>query len=237
MTVTTRHSFIGLFFFCFVFSAFTTESILVGCLKSEYFERMITVALRTSTGEQRAFAVPRFNTKDGEKKIAANFNLLASFEITEPLAGLHNRDGTVAQVGQTFVSNWSDNSRFRICVFVVAVTMMRCDCENGDVCSSPVCESEAESVLAKLDETVDPCEDFYRFACGRFLNSTAIPDDKTSVEAFTLLDDKLKEQLKEVLNSSITGDDIGPFVNSKKLYKACLNEGERCITGGIEDNR
>lgn len=72
MTVTTRHSFIGLFF-CFVFSAFTTESILVGCLKSEYFERMITVALRTSTGEQRAFGVPRFNTKDGEKKIRSEY--------------------------------------------------------------------------------------------------------------------------------------------------------------------
>lgn len=119
----------------------------------------------------------------------------------------------------------------------MAVTTVRCESENGNVCSSPVCESEAESVLAKLDETVDPCEDFYRFACGSFLNSTAIPDDKTSVEAFTLLDDRLKEQLNEVLNSSITGDDIGPFVNSKKLYKACLNEGKRCITGGVADNR
>ena len=36
----------------------------------------------------------------------------------------------------------------------------------------------------------------------------------------------ISEQLNEILNSSITSDDIKPFVNSKKLYKACLNEGE-----------
>jgi neprilysin len=71
-----------------------------------------------------------------------------------------------------------------------------------------------------------PCEDFYRFACGNFLNETKIPDDKTSVDVGTILDDKLKEQLNEILNSSITSDDIRPFVNSKKLYRACLNEGE-----------
>lgn len=101
-----------------------------------------------------------------------------------------------------------------------------CESENDDVCATRVCASESENVLAKLDETVMPCEDFYRFACGTFLNETKIPDDKTSVDVGTILDDKLKEQLNEILNSSITSDDIKPFANVKKLYKACLNEGE-----------
>lgn len=108
----------------------------------------------------------------------------------------------------------------------VLFRLITCESENDDVCVTPVCLSESESVLAKLDETVLPCEDFYRFACGNFLNETKIPDDKTSVDVGTILDDKLKEQLNEILNSSITSDDIKPFVNSKKLYKACLNEGK-----------
>lgn len=118
----------------------------------------------------------------------------------------------------------------RHCVAILVVTFARCESENSDVCSSAICELEAENVLAKLDETVDPCEDFYRFACGGFLNATTIPDDKTSMESFSILDDKLREQLNEILNSSITSDDIAPFANSKKLFKACLNEGECCVT-------
>lgn len=116
---------------------------------------------------------------------------------------------------------------FRFCVIVSLTLLVRSESENNDdVCTTPVCELESENILAKLDENVDPCDDFYRFACGNFLNSTVIPDDKTSVEAFTILDDKLKEQLNVILNSSITDDNIGPIVNTKKLYRACINEGE-----------
>lgn len=118
----------------------------------------------------------------------------------------------------------------RLCVAILIATIAHCESENNDVCSSAICELEAENVLAKLDETVDPCEDFYRFACGSFLNETTIPDDKTSMESFSILDDKLKEQLNEILNSSITSNDIEPIANSKKLFKACLNEGECCVT-------
>lgn len=109
-----------------------------------------------------------------------------------------------------------------ISILLRAVT---CESENDDVCSTAVCKRESENILAKLDENVPPCEDFYRFACGNFLNETKIPDDKTSIDVATILDDKLKEQLNEILNSSITSDDIKPFVCSKKLYRACLNEG------------
>jgi predicted metalloendopeptidase len=98
--------------------------------------------------------------------------------------------------------------------------------DNNDVCTTKACKAESENVLAKLDQTVDPCDDFYLFACGNFLNKTVIPDDKTSYDVTTSLDDQLKKNLNEILNGSITGDDIGPFVNSKKLYRACVNEGE-----------
>lgn len=97
---------------------------------------------------------------------------------------------------------------------------------DDDACSTQVCENEAESILSKLDLNVDPCEDFYRFACGNFLNETEIPDDKTSVGLFSELSDKLDEQLSVILNSSLTNDDIHPSVCVKKLYKACVNEGD-----------
>uniref|UniRef100_V9IJ66 Neprilysin n=1 Tax=Apis cerana TaxID=7461 RepID=V9IJ66_APICE len=47
-----------------------------------------------------------------------------------------------------------------------------------------------------MDREVEPCDDFYDFACGGFLKSTIIPDDKTTVNTFTGISDDLQNQLR-----------------------------------------
>ena len=42
-------------------------------------------------------------------------------------------------------------------------------------CLSSQCVSLSAAVLASLNETVDPCEDFYQFACGGWESTNAIP--------------------------------------------------------------
>jgi predicted metalloendopeptidase len=78
-----------------------------------------------------------------------------------------------------------------------------------------------------MDDSVDPCEDFYKFACGKFVRETKIPDDQATVDFSTLLDDVLKKQLKDVLSGPTEGTDAEPLKLSKKLYKTCMNQGER----------
>lgn len=97
--------------------------------------------------------------------------------------------------------------------------------ESDDSCGNEAYRQEAALVLAKLDETIDPCEDFYLFACGGFINETIIPDDKTASDVSTILEDRLNEELSQILNSSVKSDDIKPITYSKTLYHACMNEG------------
>lgn len=50
-----------------------------------------------------------------------------------------------------------------------------------------------------------------------------IPDDKTQVTAFSVIDNLLNEQLRVIINEPIKENEIAPFQNAKKLFKACYN--------------
>ena len=63
-------------------------------------------------------------------------------------------------------------------------------------CVSKECITAAADLLENIDESVDPCDDFYSFACGGFIENKVIPDDKSKFSAFTVLSDKLNEQVK-----------------------------------------
>ena len=49
------------------------------------------------------------------------------------------------------------------------------------VCQTEGCRQQTADLLKQMDRTVDPCQDFYQFACGGYINRTVVPKDKGSV--------------------------------------------------------
>ena len=47
------------------------------------------------------------------------------------------------------------------------------------VCLTEGCVVNAADLLKQMDRKVDPCQDFYKFACGGFIADTVLPEDKT----------------------------------------------------------
>lgn len=92
-----------------------------------------------------------------------------------------------------------------------------------EVCLSTACVKAANKVMNLLDDSVDPCENFYEFACGKFLKETEIPDDKVTIDSFSIVRDLVQEQLREIINEDEKPGESKPFLLAKRLNKACLN--------------
>ncbi|XP_008554183.1 neprilysin-2 isoform X3 [Microplitis demolitor] len=112
-----------------------------------------------------------------------------------------------------------------ISIGVIVTNSRSCNGTDADnICDSPSCVHTASKILKNMDSSVDPCDDFYRFACGGFLKSTIIPDDKVSVNTFSIISDQVLEQLRMSIEDPRLTEMSNPFRLVKTLYKSCMNK-------------
>ncbi|HVK85652.1 MAG TPA: M13 family metallopeptidase, partial [Kofleriaceae bacterium] len=88
-----------------------------------------------------------------------------------------------------------------------------------------------------LDRSVDPCVDFYQFACGGWLAANDLPSDQARWARFTALDEKNKAAIKVLLEEAAKG--IGATPPTRKLgdyYASCMDEAaiEQAGTSSIK---
>jgi len=85
----------------------------------------------------------------------------------------------------------------------------------------------ADSVLSTMDKTADPCQDFYRYACGGWLDKTQLPPDRPRWgRGFTEIAERNLAVEKDILEKAVS--DPGKDADLAKLgtfYGACMDEG------------
>ena len=91
--------------------------------------------------------------------------------------------------------------------------------------SAPAKAPAAMPYLDVMDRNADPCADFYRYACGGWIDRTTIPPDQSRWGRSGELRERNREMLREILESvaAAPGDDpdrkrLGDF------YTACMDE-------------
>merc|ERR1711971_680364 len=91
------------------------------------------------------------------------------------------------------------------------------------VCLTKGCVKAAADLINSMDETVDPCSDFYNFACGNFIKETVIPDHQTSYGSFSIVRDKLNLRLRKLFEGKPGGNDPQAYQIVRNYFQACMD--------------
>jgi putative endopeptidase len=80
--------------------------------------------------------------------------------------------------------------------------------------------------LDTIDKTVDPCVDFYQYACGNWIKNTEIPADQPEWVSFIELDERNKVIEREILEKASVESASRDAVDQKigDFYASCMDE-------------
>jgi predicted metalloendopeptidase len=84
----------------------------------------------------------------------------------------------------------------------------------------------SSKVLAAMDRQANPCEDFYRYACGGWLDTTELPGDENRwTRSFSVINEENRELVREILKSAAA--DPGTDPDRRRVgyfYGSCMAE-------------
>ena len=104
-----------------------------------------------------------------------------------------------------------------------AATTPQPEAETGRLSASQI----ATEVLGSMDLEADPCQDFYRYACGGWLENTTMPSDQSRwVRSFSVIRERNRESIRAMLDSASA--DPGGDADRRRVgyyYAACMGEG------------
>ncbi len=89
--------------------------------------------------------------------------------------------------------------------------------------------------LEAIDRSIDPCDDFYQFACGGWEQRTPIPDDQSRwFRSFSEIDRRNEAELRAILEeASAKPGDASATGRLGRFYAACMDEAQ-LETSGLE---
>ena len=82
----------------------------------------------------------------------------------------------MVRIALIFLTLWHFNT-----VRTLTISKPSCDPDATAVCNTPECVKAAYTLIRNMDPTADPCEDFYQYACGGYVERVSFYIAHTSL--------------------------------------------------------
>ncbi|KAK9498965.1 hypothetical protein O3M35_003496 [Rhynocoris fuscipes] len=115
-----------------------------------------------------------------------------------------------------------------LCIAVYFVAEMK---ERGNICFSSKCVKAAATLLNSMDSSVNPCDNFYKFACGNW-RSTHPADEPLFVNNWFQLSYKIQRRdAIDFLEQENKADEPQCINEARMVYRACLDFDSMEVNG------
>ncbi|XP_028391096.1 endothelin-converting enzyme 1-like [Dendronephthya gigantea] len=105
--------------------------------------------------------------------------------------------------------------------------------KSPEICTDSNCVVNAANLMKNMDPTVDPCDDFYSYACGKYDKTTPIPAHLDSIHVLRQLQEANTEVLKSIIEDSKVRSQYAKNPSVSKLFQAY----DMCLTHGKFDDK
>ncbi|KAM5179628.1 phosphate-regulating neutral endopeptidase PHEX [Mantella aurantiaca] len=94
-------------------------------------------------------------------------------------------------------------------------------------CLTPECIEAAAAIRNKMNLSVDPCDNFFQYACGGWIENNPIPDDQSNYGIYPWLRNNVDLKIKALLEKPLSKRrDSEATQKAKIFYNSCMNETE-----------
>ncbi|HLW85994.1 MAG TPA: M13 family metallopeptidase [Candidatus Sulfotelmatobacter sp.] len=90
----------------------------------------------------------------------------------------------------------------------------------------PAAKYEPALDVSSMDQTVDPCVDFFQYSCGGWIKKNPIPPDQSSWDTYSKMQDENTARLRGILEEAAAGGTGRNAVTQKigDYYASCMDE-------------
>lgn len=90
-------------------------------------------------------------------------------------------------------------------------------------CLSDDCVKAASRLKQRMDDKIDPCTDFYKYACGTWIKKESLSPTEVKRDTFSIVEDDVNLNLRYLLQEPVGPDDPPYKAKPRKFYKGCMD--------------